>query len=621
MTTDPQKAPPTNPLTTMKSEIDWLIEHPQFEERPATLAEFLGPGYLGIEEFVRDRIALELRAIFGANVNADRPTAFPLAMFTGAIGIGKTTIASIVLTYLAHWLLCLENPAKFYRLLSGTRIALMQMSTSEKQAREVVFGDIKARIENSPWFTSKYPYDPDFKNQIRFPQKDIWIIPGDSTETTFEGYNIFGGIIDEADSHKLTAVKDYAEEGYTTISSRVKSRFGGRGFLMVIGQMKSATGFAARKFEEFMNRADAYAVSLTIWESFGPDYYEKDEHGNVKVFYYDVRRKRVVPHGFVQIAGDEHRDNFIAVPNVYLDEFKGNPEKALRDLAGIPPKVGSTFISLVDKIDAARNRWIEHHDYWQGKSPVDEEGRVAQWFVADETLKRVAHLDIAYSGEGDAYGFAMGHVSEMVERNGEWKPYIVIDMLYRIKAPKGSEVYLGDMRTLIYALKNDRKFNLKKVTMDGFESTDTRQQLERQRFEVEEVSVDKKVLPYHDLREAIYEDRIEFPPYVVEILQTDGTHRRAEILVKELSELMDMGGKIDHPVGGSKDVSDAVAGVTFTLMGDRRFRQRVRDFSPADKAATAVRPMGPSHAAIRGDFSIPTAPLPPSTWSQDVRSR
>ena len=118
----------------------------------------------------------------------------------------NTTIASIVLPYLAHWVLCLRNPQDFFNLLPGSRIAFMQMSTSGQQAKEVVFGDIKARIENAPWFKN-HPYDPKFKNQLRF-KGDIWILPGDSGETTFEGYNICGGILDEADSHLVTEHKD-----------------------------------------------------------------------------------------------------------------------------------------------------------------------------------------------------------------------------------------------------------------------------------------------------------------------------------------------------------------------------------------------------------------------------
>ena len=45
--------------------------------------------------------------------------------------------------------------------------------------------------------------------------------------------------------------------------------------------------------------------------------------------------------------------------------------------------------------------------------------------------------------------------------------------------------------------------------------------------------------------------------------------------MQELSELIDAGKKVDHPATGSKDVADAMAGVTFTLMGDRRYHRKV----------------------------------------------
>lgn len=593
-------------LAKLTEELAWLKANPAFEERPATLEEFLGPDYLNIYGKVRTRIRHELTAIMGEQVSAERPTAFPLAMITGGIGIGKTTVASIVLPYLCHWVLCLKDPQDFFGLLPGSRIAFMQMSTSEKQALEVVFGDIKARVQHSPWFSAKYPYDAAYKNQIRFP-KDIWIIPGDSAETTFEGYNILGGILDEADSHKVTVNKDYAEQGYTTIDSRIASRFQDRGFLLVIGQMKKASGFAAKKFEEFQRRPDAYAVRLAIWDSMGDDFYEKDDKGATKKFFYDPKRKQIVPSS---IAGLTGTSQFLSVPELYRRQFENNPEKALRDLAGIPPAVNDPFISLTHKIESARDRWVKR--YGGHDSPVLPDGRIDKWFVANDTIKRVAHIDIAYSGAGDALGFAMGHVPEIVEVDGERKPYIVIDMLMRIKAPSGGEIFLGDVRHIIYSLRQDRKFKLDMVTMDGFESTDTRQQLERKRFNVDYVSVDRQVLPYHDLREALYEDRIEFPPYLVDINTENGTER-VEILVKELSELMDTGKKIDHPVHGSKDVADAVAGVTFTLMGDRRYHRKVVSLEQAREFRATGTTGQASHPAFRGDFGM-SAPLPPTTW-------
>lgn len=587
-------------------EIGFLKKYPHFEERPASLSEFLGSDYLNIEAGVRPRIRYELEQIMGREASGDRMTQHPLALITGAIGIGKTTVASIVLPYLAHWCLCLKDPQAFFDLLPGSRVALMMMSTSEKQALEVVFTDVKARIQHSNWF-KKYPIDPAFKNQIRFP-KDVWIIPGDSAETTFEGYNILGGILDEADSHKVTADRDYADQGFDTIYNRMSSRFNDRGFVLIIGQMKRASGFVARKFDEFSARDDAYAVRLSIWESRGKDYYRDPETGEVETFFFDSARKRVIPKAAVELLGGKG-EHILEIPKLYYNQFVNNPEKALKDLAGIPPAVNDPFISLVDKIYAARDRWVQRYG---PESPVDPKGRLQPWFYARDSIKRVAHLDIAYSGKGDALGFAMGHVPEVIDIDGELKPFIVIDLLLRIKAMPGQEIFLWDVRQRIYGLRNDRKFKLDRVTMDGFESTDTKQQLERRRFETDYVSIDRQVLPYHDLREALYEDRIAFPPYIVDVWRESGSEQ-VEILVKELTELVDSGKKIDHPPNGSKDVADAVAGVVFTLMGDRRYHRRVVDLSAVRQERQAVGDHRFKHPAYLGDAGF-SAPLPPTNW-------
>lgn len=587
---------------SLYDELEWLKEHPQFEERPATFEEFLGPGYLDIEGMIRKRILSEMKAMFGTEVIGDRIARYSEGLVTGGIGIGKTTIASVVLPYMAHWVLCLKDPQRYFGLLPGSRIAFMMMSTSESQALEVVFGDVKARINHSPWFKTRFEHDQKFKNQIRFP-KDIWIIPGDSRETSFEGYNILGGILDEGDSHQVTKNKDYAEVGYTTISSRITSRFQDRGFLLIIGQMKRANGFMARKYNEFVRRDDCYAVRLSIWESMGEEFYA-DKHDG-KMFTYDTLRKLILPGGVAKTMGNPQ--HLIEVPELYRRQFEQNPEKALRDLAGIPPVTGNPFISLVDRIMECRDRWVE---MFGPESPVDATGRIAKWFQATEKLPRVGHLDIAYSGEGDALGFAMGHIREMVEIDGELKPLIVIDFALRIKATPGSEIFLSDVRQLIYSLRDDRGFNLTTITCDGFQSTDSMQQFQRKRFNVDYLSVDKQMLPYSDLREAIYERRINFPPYFVKV-DYNGMHKEVEIIVQELSELVDMGTKVDHPEQGSKDVADAIAGVAHTLMGDRRYGRRSLNLAPSNRSVNvqaAAGRYGIRHPAFLGDQGNPLIP-------------
>lgn len=564
------------------AEAQWLLDHPHFSEKPATIREFLGEGYLNIMSKVRPGLLETLEGIFGAEVSGKRIALYEEAMVTGGIGIGKTTFASIALPYMAHWTLCLKDPQDYFNLLPGSRIAFMQMSTSEDQALQVIFGDIKARIEHSDWFVQNYPHDPKFTKQIRFPGKDIWILPGDSSETTFEGYNILAGILDEMDSHKITKDKDYADLGFDTIQSRIASRFidgentGHKGLLICIGQMKKGNGFAARKYKEMLKNPKAHVTRMTIWESLGweprpghPGFLKPD--GTRDSFWYDVKRKAIIPTGVVVLV---ENPDLLEIPMAYRNAFDNNPEKALKDLAGIPPATGDPFISLVDKIEACRDRWIDEHGDESPVKPNPVRVEFEDWFVGNaDPRKRVVHLDLATSGNGDALGMAMGHVAGMIEKGGELKPHIVIDCLIRIKVPAGQEIILQDVRNIIYHLKEDRKFRIVEVTMDGFQSTDTMQQLRKRKFKTDYLSVDRTTLPYEDLREAIYEGRIDFPPYMTYLNKGDTS--TVEIAIQELMQLEDTGKKVDHPTNGSKDVADAMAGVCSRLMGDRTYRKGV----------------------------------------------
>lgn len=612
-------------LAALSRETQWLLAHPDFSERPATMEEFLGAEYLNIADKIRPGIRKALDDIFYQDPARLRISQFERAMLTGAIGIGKTTFASIALPYMAHWVLCLKDPQSFFNLLPGSRIAFMQMSTSEKQALEVIFGDIQARIKNSPWFRDNFPMDPKFTRQIRF-EKDIWILPGDSAETTFEGYNILGGILDEADSHKITQDKDYAEQGYDTIDSRISSRFvdnsspdaeGHLGLIIVIGQMKKSIGFAARKYREFQEDKKAYVVRMTIWESFGWNKYTRAD-GTRNSFWYSIKRRMIVPPDVGQMIGESA--DMIEIPQVFSKQFQTNPEKALRDLAGIPPATSDPFISLIDRIEEAQDKWVERVGQ---DSPVDTSAsnpQFASWFTANgDPRKRVIHVDLAYSDKGDALGMAMGHIEKLVEGDdNELKPYIVIDFLFRVRANPGTEIMLSDIRRIIYMLRDDRKFRIKKVTYDGFESTDTLQQLRKKRFEAEKVSVDKSLMPYEDLREAIYERRIEFPKYITHL--TVGDSKILNIAYKELTELSIIKNKVDHPPNGSKDVADSMAGVTYTLMGDRQYRRGVHRMDRSDSGKTeeeVLRELGLSvgNSGSQQDWSDTglRAPVPPSS--------
>lgn len=623
MTSPPTDPALYDPIQQMVVELDWLKNHPEFTERPASIAEFLGPKYLDIEAGVRPGLRAMLIEIFGEKTNPYRLAQCKEAMFTGAIGVGKTTFASIVLPYMAHWVLCLKNPQKFFGLLPGSRIAFMQMSTSEDQAKEVIFGDIVARITHSPWF-KLHPHNDRIKNQIRWDEKNIWIVPGDSAETTFEGYNILGGILDEMDSHRITPKRDYAEAGYNTISNRISSRFGDRGLFILIGQMKQETGFAMRHFIRMNEDPECYTKRMTLWESFGWDKYLRPD-GTRDSFWFDTRRKMEVP---LLVAQTIDGPDLLEIPNLYKKQFLSDPDKALRDLAGIPPKVGTPFIGMQHLLDAPPELWIKRHRGTVGCPVIGslDHPRFEPWFRATDRLPRAIHIDLSYSGLGEnALGFAMGHVRELKEVDGDLLPYIVFDFVMRVKPVPGRQIILSDVRQIVYHLRDDLGFKIKMVTLDGFESTDTMQMLAKRRINSGYLSIDRDKLPYQDLRDAIYEQRIEWPRYMVQMEHIDT--RRVDIVYQELSQLIDDGKKVDHPPGGSKDVSDAMAGVTTTLMGDRSFKRGVpshkRGSSPQpNDGLTVLEPLSvrapvpdPELLSISRGYGGPTGPgmggLPP----------
>ncbi|MDP9013795.1 MAG: hypothetical protein M3O41_14295 [Pseudomonadota bacterium] len=554
----------------------------------------------------------ELVKIFGDEFIPGHIAEYSQALITGGIGIGKTTIASVVLTYMACCTLCLKDPQDYYDLLPGSAIAFMQMSTKASQALDVIFHDTKSRIDNSPWFRDRYPRNKALKNKIEFTDKNINIIPGDSLETTFEGYNVLGGVLDEMDSHKKTLTKDYAEAGYSTIHARITSRFGDRGFLLLIGQMKSEGGFAQRKYNEFMGRADTYAIKLAIWDSLDADKFCGEK------FYYDQLRSRIIHVDEVAKTGIT-TDGLLEIPIEYLRDFEVDPDKALRDLAGIPPKVSDPFIRNVDKIFAARSRYDAARF---GVQPWIK-GGLNPMLRCQDGLKRYGHIDIAYSAEsGDCAGIAIGHVTGVVETEEGPKPFIVIDLIARLRPPSGRQLEISEIRQVMYDMQA-RGFRIKKVTLDGFQSTDTMQMFRKRHIESDLLSVDKLMLPYQDLRDAIYEERIEIPG--VFDLHKRADVRECDVIVKELSELgyTPTGQKVDHPPGGTKDCSDALAGVVHNLMMSGRWN-RVSAGPRSSQPRTTTQASGAVAHVLGGrnldDLHAPQIPnwregIPSSPWA------
>ena len=506
-------------------EARWLLEHPEYIERPVDIETFVThPFYLNLKFTVvggkgfgcRPRVLKRLKEVFDGN------TRFEEFVLMCGIGWGKDFAASIVLTYVLYQLQCLKDPANFYGLSTGSNIHLMLMSISETHARDVLFGELKARIDNSDWFRQNCQYNKKIATYLQFP-KNVVLIPGNSKDTTFVGYNIFCGIIDEGDDYTVTKTRDDAEEGYNSIKDRIVSRFQNKGMLGMIGSSKIVDGFMMRKYENVEGIKNRYCAWLPTWDSL-----------------IDTPK----------LSGKTFDFRGLVIPIEYEDRFKSNPENAMRDLACKPSLSKQPFITLVDRIEEMFDEsglLFEQKDDRLGSFSKFKEGIRGKIGV-----EYFGHADLAINRKnGDVLGFSLGHEEGFQIIDGMVVPNIKIDIAVAITAPPGGEILFYDFKQLVFFLQ-DRGFYIKKITSDSWNSIDFQQSMKSRGIESEVLSVDRDTIPYDNLKKCIYESRVKCHKY--------------EHLKKELERLeLVNGDKIDHPKTYSKDVADAVCGVVYNI--------------------------------------------------------
>jgi hypothetical protein len=247
----------------------------------------------------------------------------------------------------------------------------------------------------------------------------------------------------------------------------------------------------------------------------------------------------------------------IDVPVEYEQDFRSDIFRSLQDLAGTGTWSYRNFISSVELIDEAQIR----------PNPVakdvitldffDQSQRLIDYLCYEEldvdSRPRFLHIDIGL--RHDKTGIAAtrfdGYVNlkKFDPRTGmtmtSREAIYYTDFVMAIEPRPGHEVPLYKLKGLITDLRK-REYPIAKVTVDGFQSANLRQDLELLGFEVEEISVDKKKDAYNHLKNIILESRLSCV--------------RHSVLDEELKNLVDTEKKIDHKKDGSKDVADALAG-------------------------------------------------------------
>lgn len=520
--------------------------------------------------------------------------AYREAIFTGSIGYGKTTSASILMARLIYELSCLRAPQLAYGLSPGSEIVISVLSKSLHLARTVLKSAVDDKLKLSGYFMEHFK--PIFsKDNTQFPE-NIRMTIGSCQSERVLGMNVIGGCLDEANfmttkgqvmtqaggKKKTVASYDLAEKVYSSLVRRIKSRFlkaSGDlpGMMVLVSSANTMGSFIDRRLEEAKDDPAIFARDYAAWDVKPSQNFCGDTF-DVLIGNSSLRSKIMDDGEAIHKDDLEDGCRVIKVPIEYQEDFSRDLENSIRDIAGISTHAISPFIHRTDAVYAAingREHPFTDEEYTYGTTADFIWDRLSKpskrklrggheehvWTpLVNPEIQRHVHIDPSLSG--DSTGICMGHIARWVEvvrrspdgtEHNDVAPYIVIDFMLRINPPFGDQIFLPDVRRLVYELQA-HGFHLGGFSCDSFQSAETLQQMKARGVRSSVISVDRTTDAYDAVKSAIYEKRFEFYNY--------------RPFLEELKSLEydRIKGKVDHPVAGSKDVADAVAGVVHGLL-------------------------------------------------------
>ena len=387
---------------------------------------------------------------------------------------------------------------------------------------------------------------------------------------------------------------DQAAGIYNTIITRIKGRFQDKGKipgkLLLLSSANYPGDFISRKEDEAKesqaryeqtkdakDRPTIHVIKMSQWESIPEDRFCGDK------FLLEVGNENKTTRILRTLDDAVDETDVIEIPVEYISEFRKDPEKSLRDIAGIPVGGKNLFIPYRSKIEDAQLNFEALypqgqlflydslvmqeilHDMSRPDFSLLINKEHLQELLLDTATPFAAHIDLGITG--DAAGLCISRITgyklvphtkiydpsagSFVEVRDERMPVYTIHGAMQIKHG-GGEVDIDALTDFIIYLR--QFLNIKYATMDTFQSRTSLQRLKKHGIVVGTVSTDTDQEPYTELRSSLKDDRMLMP--------------RHYVLAHELSTLQrGSDGKIDHPLGtGSKDVSDAAACSCFVLL-------------------------------------------------------
>ena len=524
-----------------------------------------------------------------------------------SIGVGKSTIAELIMMRKMYELSCFRNINAMFNLMSKTNIMFLYFSVNQKQAERTGFGEYRALIDNSPYFNENFQRNPRLNSLLVFPEGISYAYGSSASDSI--GMSVICSMLDEANfigGNGPSKDSEKATDLYANIVNRSNSRFivdGGVNHSLNILVSSATYENSATERQIRLSRNDPHTIvaAPAQWDV-------KPKNFSKKFFYVfkgsnyleanivnstdDVNNYRVSEgmskHKYIDGLEDYDSINkvieelpphmqskFLKVPVDLRAGFEANLLRSLQDIGGVSTgsqgKLFSSPMVLQDCIDENR-----HHPFVSKEIVIStgDDINVKDYLRDDFRLRypeRPRYLHIDQSFRTDSTGISCVYVDSIVEEDGVKKPVFGVDFMLRINPPKPpKKIAIYKIRNFVIYLVNVVGMKIGKLTYDIFNSEESRQILEEMGFNVGYLSVDRTDKPYLDLVEIMYEKRIKLYDYPIlryELLNL--LHDRIRRKVDHPKVVTDDGfveyeGKGNDGVTGtrvgSKDVADSLCG-------------------------------------------------------------
>ena len=512
---------------------------------------------------------------------------------SGAIGLGKTTIGCAMMAYHMYRTMCMKNPQEFFGLRPGSKITYAFLNNTLGSSYGVGYDTFQSFLMESPWFLKHGTIVGRGDTTRYVPGQGFEVVVGSRVQHTL-GRNVIAALLDEvsfAPGQDVNYLRSKIMELYRNIRRRMDSRFtvDGKNYgkLFLISSKSTESSFLEAYIADQVKKGyPIYVVDQPIWVV-KPFMFKG---GTFKVAvgnkFIPSRILKGSPEE-IEAAAEaltEQGMRVIDVPIETKQAFDQDIDKALQDIAGIATSVVTKKFSM-EKIQKCVSEVYENpfrtdivtlglNDKYSLKD-FFEPSKIPDFILGAPTF---IHLDASVSGDRTGLsGVAIIGTRQVVDNFHEDEDgnKLVTDELVcqqvfsiGIQAPADSEISFEKTRQFIYYLKDEVGLNIKKVTTDGFQSVDTRQILSTKGYEVGYTSLDRSPDGYDGFRSAVLDRRV---------ILLKGCYK----LWDELTDLEcdNMNRKYDHPIGGSKDISDSLAGAHLDAM---QYKEEFMFFHPGD---------------------------------------